>query len=152
MAFDLSDDYDLFLWNQVEKGSSEGGQGPRPIEEHAPYLAGALLPTVWPRKTEELDPGSQKLVFPLCQGSLFSSWWEFLSSEASVFKIPHGRTKLKGKWSPFGMFYLKNHPSFLTLLGIHPHTEVPLTPAVPVKANFKNGKDEPSWFHVGLTS
>lgn len=68
-----------------------------------------------------------------------------LSSSASVFKIPRMATKLKGKQSPLGLFSIMNHQSFPESPGNPIHrtgTEVPLTPVVPVKAKFKNGRDE----------
>lgn len=66
-----------------------------------------------------------------------------LSSSASVSKIPHTDTKLKGKQRPLWavLYHESPGPSWLSWES-HPHTEVPLTPGVPVKGEFKNGKDE----------
>lgn len=52
-----------------EKGPSEGGQVPDTLKRVSTGLGLAPLPTGVASMYREPDPGSQELVFPLCQAS-----------------------------------------------------------------------------------
>lgn len=154
MAFDLSEQItDLFLWNQSGKRFfQKGSRPPSHLKEHAPYLAGCPSSTVWPLCKENWPWFSEACVSSLCQGACLAHDGNFVFS-GTVFKIPHMDTKLKGKWSPFGMFYLKNHPSLPDSPGNPIHTQRShwLLRSLS-KPTSRMEKMSPSWFHVGLTS
>lgn len=96
---------------------------------------------VWPL-LRELDPGSQKLVFLFCQGSCLAHDGNFVPVSISFQNSSHWHKIKREAESLWDVLYHESSvPSWLSWES-HPHTEVPLTPVVPVKAKFKNGKDE----------
>lgn len=148
MAFDLSEQItDLFLMeSEWKRFFRRGSRPPVPFERTCTHLAGALLQRCG-LYVKRGGPGSQKLVFPLCQGACLAHD-AFCLQRHRFQNSSHGhkiKREVESLWDVLSQGVI--HPFWLSWES-HPHTEVPLTPAVPVKANFKNGKDEPSWFHI----
>lgn len=134
---------DLFLWNQTEwKRFFRRGPGPWHIQksEHSTWL-GAFVHWcgLYVKRTGSWF--SEARVSSV-SGTLFSSWWEFVLISISFQNSSHGyKIKRDAESLRAVLYHASSVPSQLSWES-HPHTELLLTPVVPVKAKIKNGKDE----------